>query len=121
ALDVDFLAFSAHKMLGPTGMGALWARHELLDAMDPFMGGGDMILTVTMDRSTWADVPAKFEAGTPNVGGAIGFGAAVDYLEALGMDAVRQHELELTDYALRRLSDVPGVTIFGPPDAESRG
>lgn len=121
ALDIDFLAFSAHKMLGPTGMGALWARYEHLDAMDPFMGGGDMILTVTMERSTWADVPAKFEAGTPNVGGAIGFGAAVDYLSALGMDAVRAHELELTDYALRRLGDVPGVSIFGPPNAEDRG
>ena len=121
ALDADFLAFSAHKMLGPTGMGALWARYELLDEMDPFMGGGDMILTVTMERSTWADVPAKFEAGTPNVGGAVGFGAAVDYLSALGMDAVRAHEVELTDYALRRLGDVPGVSIFGPPNAEDRG
>ena len=121
ALDADFLAFSAHKMLGPTGMGALWARYELLDQMDPFMGGGDMILTVTMERSTWADVPAKFEAGTPNVGGAVGFGAAVDYLSALGMDAVRAHEVELTDYALRRLGDVPGVSIFGPPNAEDRG
>lgn len=120
-LDADFLAFSAHKMLGPTGMGALWARHELLDSMDPFMGGGDMILTVTMERSTWADVPAKFEAGTPNVGGAVGFGAAADYLSALGMDAVRAHEVEVTDYALRRLGDVPGVTIFGPPNAEDRG
>ena len=121
ALDADFLAFSAHKMLGPTGMGALWARYELLDQMDPFMGGGDMILTVTMERSTWADVPAKFEAGTPNVGGAVGFGAAVDYLSALGMDAVRAHEVELTDYALRRLGDVPGVSIFGPPNAVDRG
>ena len=121
ALDADFLAFSAHKMLGPTGMGALWARYELLDQMDPFMGGGDMILTVTMERSTWADVPAKFEAGTPNVGGAVGFGAAVDYLSALGMDAVRAHAVELTDYALRRLGDVPGVSIFGPPNAEDRG
>ena len=121
ALDVDFLAFSAHKMLGPTGMGALWAGYEILDAMNPFMGGGDMILTVTMERSTWADVPAKFEAGTPNVGGAVGFGVAVDYLSALGMDAVRAHEVELTDYALRRLGDVPGVTIFGPPSAEERG
>ena len=121
ALDADFLAFSAHKMLGPTGMGALWARYEILDAMDPFMGGGDMILTVTMEHSTWADVPAKFEAGTPNIGGAVGFGAAVDYLAALGMDAVRAHEIELTDYALRRLGDVPGVSIFGPPSAQDRG
>ncbi|MEX2374220.1 MAG: SufS family cysteine desulfurase, partial [Dehalococcoidia bacterium] len=121
ALDIDFLAFSAHKMLGPTGMGALWARYEILDEMNPFMGGGDMILTVSMERSTWADVPAKFEAGTPNVGGAVGFGAAVDYLAALGMDAVRAHEVEITDYALRRLGDVPGVSIFGPPNAEDRG
>ena len=108
-------------MLGPTGMGALWSRYEILDAMDPFMGGGDMILTVSMEQSTWADVPAKFEAGTPNIGGAVGFGAAVDYLAALGMDAVRAHEVEVTDYALRRLSDVPGVSIFGPPSAEDRG
>ena len=121
ALDIDFLAFSAHKMLGPTGMGALWARYEILDAMNPFMGGGDMILTVTMDHSTWADVPAKFEAGTPNIAGAVGFGAAVDYLAALGMENVRAHEVEITDYALRRLGDVPGVSIFGPPNAEQRG
>ncbi len=121
ALGCDFMAFTAHKMLGPTGMGALWARMELLDAMDPFMGGGDMILTVSMEKSTWADVPAKFEAGTPNVGGAVAFGAAVDYLSALGMEAVRAHELELTDYALRRLGDVPGVSIFGPPEAKERG
>lgn len=121
ALGCDFLAFTGHKMLGPTGIGALWARHELLDAMDPFLGGGDMILTVTMERSTWADVPAKFEAGTPNIAGAVALGVAVDYLSALGMDAVRAHEVELTDYALRRLGDVPGVTIFGPPSAQDRG
>ena len=84
-------------------------------------GGGDMILTVSMERSTWAEVPAKFEAGTPNIADAIGLGAAVDYLAALGMDAVRRHEVEITDYALRRLADVPGVTIFGPMDAEQRG
>ncbi|MBM4411037.1 MAG: cysteine desulfurase [Chloroflexi bacterium] len=121
SLGVDFLAFSGHKMLAPFGIGILWGRLPVLESMDPFMGGGDMILTVSMERSTWADVPAKFEAGTPNVGDAIALGAAVDYLSALGMDAVRRHEREITDYALRRLADVPGVTIFGVPDAERRG
>ena len=120
-LGADFLAFSGHKMLGPTGIGVLWGRMPLLESMDPFLGGGDMILTVSMDHATWADVPAKFEAGTPNIAGAVGFGAAVDYLAALGMDEVRRHELEITDYALRRLADVPGVSIFGPMDARLRG
>ena len=120
-LGADFLAFSGHKMLGPTGIGVLWGRLPLLDSMDPFMGGGDMILSVTMEHSTWADVPAKFEAGTPNIADAIGLGAAVDYLSALGMDEVRRHEIEITDYALRRLADVPGVSIFGPMDAQQRG
>ncbi len=120
-LGVDFLAFSGHKMLAPFGIGILWGRLPVLESMDPFMGGGDMILTVSMERSTWADVPAKFEAGTPNVGDAIALGAAVDYLSALGMDAVRQHERAITDYALRRLADVPGVSIFGVPDADRRG
>ena len=121
ALGVDFLAFSGHKMLAPFGIGVLWGRIALLESMDPFMGGGDMILTVSMEQSTWADVPAKFEAGTPNVGDAVALGAAVDYLSALGMDEVRRHEREITDYALRRLADVPGVSIFGVPDAEHRG
>ena len=121
ALGVDFLAFSGHKMLAPFGIGVLWGRMALLESMDPFMGGGDMILTVSMEQSTWADVPAKFEAGTPNVGDAVALGAAVDYLSALGMDEVRRHEREITDYALRRLADVPGVSIFGVPDAEDRG
>lgn len=121
ALGIDFLAFSGHKMLAPFGIGVLWGRLPLLDSMDPFMGGGDMISTVSMERSTWADVPAKFEAGTPNVGDAVALGAAVDYLTALGMDEVRRHEREITDYALRRLADVPGVTIFGVPDADRRG
>ena len=121
SLGADFLAFSGHKMLGPTGIGVLWGRLPLLESMDPFLGGGDMILTVTMERSTWADVPAKFEAGTPNIADAIAFGAAVDYLAALGMDEVRRHEIAITDYALRRLGDVPGVTIFGPMDAHRRG
>ena len=121
ALGIDFLAFSGHKMLGPTGIGALWGRMPILESMDPFMGGGDMILNVTMEQSTWADVPAKFEAGTPNIADAIGLGAAVDYLSALGMDEVRRHEIEITDYALRRLAGVPGVSIFGPMDAQQRG
>jgi cysteine desulfurase/selenocysteine lyase len=121
ALGIDFLAFSAHKMLGPTGIGALWARMDLLEAMDPFMGGGEMISTVTLEESTWAEVPAKFEAGTPHIAGAVGFGAAVDYLNAVGMDAVRAHELEIVEYAMRRLGDVPGVTIFGPADPQLRG
>jgi cysteine desulfurase/selenocysteine lyase len=121
ALGIDFLAFSGHKMLGPNGIGVLWGRLDLLDSMDPFMGGGDMILTVTLDRSTWADVPAKFEAGTPDISGAIGLGVAVDYLNAIGMAQVRKHEIEITDYALRCLSDVPGLSIFGRPNAEERG
>jgi len=121
ALGVDFLAFSGHKMLAPFGIGVLWGRLPLLESMDPFLGGGDMILTVSMERSTWAEVPAKFEAGTPNVGDAVALGAAVDYLTALGMDAVREHERALTGYALRRLADVPGVRIFGVPDADRRG
>ncbi|TAK74667.1 MAG: cysteine desulfurase [Dehalococcoidia bacterium] len=121
ALGIDFLAFSGHKMLAPFGIGVLWGRLPVLESMDPFLGGGDMILTVSMARSTWAEVPAKFEAGTPNVGDAVALGAAVDYLSALGMDAVREHEREITDYALRRLADVPGVSIFGVPDADQRG
>jgi cysteine desulfurase/selenocysteine lyase len=121
ALGADFLAFSAHKMLGPTGVGVLWGRIALLDAMPPFMGGGDMILNVTMERSTWNDVPHKFEAGTPNIADVIAFGTAIDYLDALGMEAVRAHERELLDYALDRMVDVPGITIYGPEDRSIRG
>ncbi|MPZ98147.1 MAG: SufS family cysteine desulfurase [Dehalococcoidia bacterium] len=121
ALGCDFFAFTGHKMLAPFGIGVLWAPVELLDAMGPFLGGGDMILTVTLEQSTWNEVPHKFEAGTPNVGGVVALAAAVDYLSSLGMEAVRAHERELVDYALRRLGDVPGVTIFGPPDADQRG
>jgi cysteine desulfurase/selenocysteine lyase len=119
-LGCDFLAFSGHKMCGPTGIGVLWARPELLEAMDPFMGGGSMISRVTLDGATWADVPAKFEAGTPNIADTIGLGAAIDYLEALGMENVRSHEKEITAYALRRLSELPDLTIYGPPQAEDR-
>ncbi|MFA7296146.1 MAG: cysteine desulfurase [Dehalococcoidia bacterium] len=121
ALGADFLAFSAHKMLGPTGVGVLWGRFELLDAMPPFMGGGDMILNVTMERSTWNDVPHKFEAGTPNIADVIAFGTAIDYLESLGMEAVHAHERELLEYALDRMVDVPGITIYGPEDRSIRG
>ena len=120
-LGADLLAFSAHKMLGPTGVGVLWARMEVLETMQPFLGGGDMILTVTLEQSTWNDIPFRFEAGTPNIAGVVGFGAALDYLSRLGMHNVREHEIELVDYALRRLGDVPGVTIFGPPEPQERG
>jgi cysteine desulfurase/selenocysteine lyase len=119
-LDCDFLAFSGHKMLGPTGVGVLYARPELLEAMSPFLGGGSMISRVQLEESTWADVPQKFEAGTPNVADVIGLGAAIDYLEALGMDNVRAHEQEITGYAMGRLSSVPGVTIYGPMTTEER-
>jgi cysteine desulfurase/selenocysteine lyase len=121
ALGADFLAFSAHKMLGPTGVGVLWGRGELLEAMDPFMGGGDMILTVEMDHSTWNTVPYKFEAGTPNIAGVVGFGAAIDYLQRYSLDQIRAHERDLVEYSLARLSDTPGVTVFGPDSADERG
>ena len=120
-LGADLLAFSAHKMLGPTGVGVLWGRMELLETMQPFLGGGEMILTVTLEQSTWNDIPAKFEAGTPNIAGVVGFGAAIKYLRKLDLRRVREHEIELVDYALRRIGDVPGVTIFGPPDPHDRG
>ena len=113
ALDADFLAFSGHKMLGPTGIGVLYAREALLEAMDPFLTGGEMISRVFDDHATWADIPQKFEAGTPHIAGAIGLGAAVDYLEQLGRERVRQHEQRLTAYALERLSGLPGLRIFG--------
>ena len=117
----DFVAFSAHKMLGPTGVGVLWARRGLLDGMTPFLGGGDMIATVREDGSTWADIPHKFEAGTPNIADVIAFGAAIEYLEALGMPAVRRHELELTAHAMDCLERIPGLRIHGPRDPEARG
>ncbi len=117
ALDVDFLCFSGHKMLGPTGIGVLYGKRELLEAMPPFMGGGDMIRTVSLRQSTWNDLPWKFEAGTPAIAEAIGLGAAVDYLTALGMQNVVRHEQELTSYALQQLQEIPGLTIYGPPAA----
>jgi len=121
ATGADFYAFTGHKMLGPTGIGALWGRRELLEAMPPFMGGGSMIKAVENDHSTWAAVPAKFEAGTPAIAEGAGLGAAADYLTSLGMDAVRAHERELTAYALERLGGLSGVTVFGPGDAGDRG
>ena len=120
ALGCDFLAFSGHKLLGPTGIGVLWGRQELLEAMPPFMGGGDMIREVHHDFSTWNDLPWKFEAGTPAIIEAVGLGAAVDYLSALGMERVRAHEQALTAYALERLAAIPDLTLYGPP-AEQRG
>ena len=121
ALDCDFYAFSGHKMLGPTGIGVLYGKPELLDAMPPFMTGGDMISYVGFDTIRWNEVPLKFEAGTPAFVEAIGLGAAVDYLSQLGMEAVRAHEHEITSYALERVAEIPGVTIYGPTDASVRG
>jgi cysteine desulfurase / selenocysteine lyase len=123
ALGVDFLAFSAHKMLGPTGIGALWARSGLLEAMPPFLGGGGMILDVRLDRFLAADIPQRFEAGTPPIAEAVGFAAAVEYLENVGMDRIRAHERELTDYALAALAGRLGgdCTVFGPPAGPDRG
>ena len=120
ALDIDFLCFSAHKMLGPTGIGVLYGKRDLLEDMPPFMGGGDMIRTVGLRQSTWNDLPWKFEAGTPAIAEAIGLGAAVDYLKALGMEHVLRHEQELTRYAMEQLQAVAGLTIYGP-DADRRG
>ncbi|GAB3231445.1 cysteine desulfurase [Glycomyces halotolerans] len=121
ALGVDFIAFTGHKMLGPTGIGVLWARAELLDAMPPFLSGGSMIETVTMERTTFAKAPAKFEAGTPPVAEAVGLATAVDYLEALGMDNIRAHEKQLAGYMLERLETVPGLTVVGPRVPIGRG
>jgi len=119
-LDVDFLAFSAHKMCGPTGVGALFGKEALLNAMPPFMGGGDMIKKVTLKGFSPNDLPHKFEAGTFCIAEAIGFGAAIDYLEAVGMDFIAAHEQEITRYALERLAEIPGLDVFGP-GAEHKG
>ena len=120
-LGVDCYAFSGHKMCGPTGIGALWARRDLLDSMEPYQGGGEMIHFVGRDESSWATVPHKFEAGTPNIAGAIGMGAAIDFLAGVGMDAIAKHEHELLGYALERMSAVDGIRIYGPqsPDEHS--
>ena len=120
-LRCDFLAFSAHKMLGPTGVGALWGRRELLEAMPPFLGGGEMIAQVFLDHATYNELPWKYEAGTPNIADAIAWGPAIDYLNEIGMAAVREHEIELTEYALERLSEESDITLYGPMDAKARG
>jgi cysteine desulfurase/selenocysteine lyase len=120
-LGVDFLACTGHKMLGPMGVGVLAAREEVLQGMEPFLGGGEMIRDVAVEGSTWNDIPWRFEAGTPNVAEAVGLGAAVDYLEALGMDRVRAAEAELTAYALKRLGEVQGLRVYGPAELEHRG
>jgi cysteine desulfurase / selenocysteine lyase len=120
-LGCDFLAFSAHKMLGPTGVGVLYGRPEILDAMDPYQGGGDMILEVWRDHANWNELPWKFEAGTPNMAGVVAFGAAIDYLKAVGMAAIHQHEKELAGYALEKLRQDPNVRLYGPSDLEDRG
>jgi cysteine desulfurase/selenocysteine lyase len=119
--DCDFMAFSAHKMCGPTGVGILYGRREILDQMPPFMGGGDMILRVNLEGATWNDLPWKFEAGTPSIAEAIGLGAAVDYLTGLGMGEVHAYEQFITGYALEALSEVPGLRIFGPSAAQKGG
>ncbi len=121
ASGADLLAFTGHKCVGPTGIGVLWGRREVLDQLPPFLGGGEMIETVTMERSTYAPLPHKFEAGTPPIVEAVGLGAALDYLGHLGMDAVHAHEQAVTAYALEGLATVPGLTILGPLDATQRG
>ena len=120
-LDCDFLAFSGHKMLGPTGIGVLYAKREVLEGMEPFLTGGEMVLEVSYEDASWNDLPMRFEAGTPNIADAIALGAAVDYLEELGMDNVREHEVQLTDYALTAFRELEELDLFGPLDAEKRG
>jgi cysteine desulfurase/selenocysteine lyase len=121
ATGADFVGFTGHKMVGPTGIGVLWGRRELLAQLPPFLGGGEMIETVTMRASTYAKPPARFEAGTQPIAEAVGLGAAVDYLSGLGMEAVAAHELQITAYALERLSEVAGLTVLGPAEAVDRG
>lgn len=118
---VDLLAFTGHKCVGPTGIGVLWGRRAVLDRLPPFLGGGEMIETVTMERSTYAPIPHKFEAGTPPIVQAVGLGAALDYLNVIGMSAVHRHERAITGYALEGLATVPGLTVLGPLDAGLRG
>jgi cysteine desulfurase/selenocysteine lyase len=120
ALGADFYGFTGHKLYGPTGVGVLHGRPEVLEAMPPYEGGGSMIRKVTKERITWADVPARFEAGTPPIAEAIGLAAAVEWLEGVGLDAAHAHEAELGAYALERLADVPGLRVFGPPAGDDR-
>jgi cysteine desulfurase/selenocysteine lyase len=121
ASGADFVAFSSHKMLGPTGIGVLWGRMDALEETEPFEGGGEMISDVTLHDATWAPIPHRFEAGTPPIIEAVGLHAAIDYLESIGMDRIFEHDQELTAIALKRLGDVPGVSIQGPTDLENRG
>ncbi|AUG80180.1 cysteine desulfurase [Kitasatospora sp. MMS16-BH015] len=121
ALEADFVAFTGHKMLGPTGIGVLWGRQELLEDLPPFLGGGEMIETVTMGASTYAPAPHKFEAGTPPIAQAVGLGAAIDYLSNIGMERIAEHEHTITEYAVARLQEVPGLRIIGPRTAVDRG
>jgi cysteine desulfurase/selenocysteine lyase len=121
ALDADFFMFSGHKMCGPTASGILYGKRTLLEAMTPFMGGGEMIKEVWFDHANYNDLPYKFEAGTPNIAESIGLGVAVDYLQKIGMDKIRQHEKQITQYALGRLKELPEVTVYGPRDVEKRG
>jgi cysteine desulfurase / selenocysteine lyase len=121
ALGVDFLAFTGHKMCAPTGIGVLWGRRELLERMQPFQLGGEMIRTVSLERTTWNELPHKFEAGTPPFAQAVGLGAAIDYLNEIGLEAIEAHEHELTEYALGRVGEIDGIRIYGPPSAERRG
>ena len=122
-LNCDFLVFSGHKMLGPTGIGALYVKKEILESMEPFLTGGEMVLEVSYEEASWADLPMKFEAGTPNIADSIGLGSAVDYLNVLGMENVREHEKDLTTYALNRFknADLEGLDLFGPDDPNIRG
>ena len=120
-IDCDFFAFSGHKMLAPTGIGVLYVKPEILESMDPFLFGGDMVSQVWDDTATWNDLPWKFEAGTPNIADLIGLGAAIDYLESLGMDEIREHEMALTGYALEQFDRLNGIKVFGPKDLSKRG
>ncbi len=121
SLGCDFLAFSGHKMCGPTGIGVLWGRRALLEAMPPFLGGGSMIKVVELEQSSYADLPARFEAGTPAIAEAVALGEAIDFLSAIGMEAIYRHEVELLDYALERLPHIPGLRLYGPTKRDARG
>jgi cysteine desulfurase / selenocysteine lyase len=120
-MDCDFLVFSAHKMLGPTGVGVLYVKREILDKMKPFIGGGDMIKQVHKHQIIYNDLPYRFEGGTPNIADVIGFGSAIDYLNKVGMDKVREHEIDITSYAIKAINDVKGVTLYGPSNPIHRG
>jgi cysteine desulfurase / selenocysteine lyase len=121
ALGADFVAISSHKMCGPSGIGAVWGKRELLERMSPFQLGGEMIRSVKLDKTSWNELPYKFEAGTPAIAEAVGFGAAVDYLSEVGLAAIEQHEHELVEYAMERLNDIDGVTVYGPPPERRAG